>query len=58
MPAKSESQRRLFGMVLAAKRGQLKSVPAKIKNVAAHISESDAEDFARKREKVTKSMMK
>lgn len=58
MPSSSESQRRLFGMVLAAKRGQLKNPSPKIKKVAAHVSESAASDFAQKREKISKSLMK
>jgi hypothetical protein len=48
VPATSEAQRRLMGMVLAAKRGQLKNPPPKIAKVASGISESSAEDFARK----------
>ena len=58
MPSSSEAQRRLFGAVLAAKRGQLKHPSAKIKKVAAHISESSAEDFARKKKRqgIVKSM--
>jgi hypothetical protein len=49
MPAKSEAQRRLFGMVLAQKRGELKDPSPKIKKVATQVSESSAEDFARKK---------
>lgn len=62
MPAVSLAQQRLFGMVIAKKRGQLKNPSAKIKNVAAHISESSAEDFARtsfkkKKHGISKSLM-
>lgn len=57
MPATSESQRRLFGMVLAAKRGELKNPSKKIKKVASGISEQGAQDFAKKRDGVTKSLM-
>ena len=61
MPATSPSQQRLFGMVLAAKRGQLKNPSSKIRQVAAHISESDARDFAatsfkKKREGIVRSL--
>lgn len=51
MPAVSESQRRLMGMVLAAKRGEMKHPSAKVKNIAAHMRESSAEDFARKKKR-------
>lgn len=47
MPAVSESQQRLFGMVHAYQKGRLKHAPAKIRRVAKHISEEDAEHFAR-----------
>lgn len=46
MPAKSASQRRLFGMVLAAKRGKLKNVPPKIAKVASGVSQTQASEFA------------
>lgn len=58
MPATSESQRRLFGMVLAAKRGQMKHPSSKVKKMASHISEEDAKDFAVKRKGVAKSLSK
>ena len=60
MPSVSESQRRLFGMVLAAKRGKMMHPSAKVKNMSAHMSESDVKDFAskkKKREGVYKSLM-
>lgn len=62
MPSTSPSQQRLFGMVLAYKRGKLKHPSAKIKNVSGHIKESSAEDFARtsfkkKRRNITHSLM-
>lgn len=47
MPAVSQSQRRLFGMVHAYKQGRLKNAPKKIKEVADHISDNDARDFAK-----------
>lgn len=51
MPAKSQSQQRLFGMVHAYKKGKLKNAPNKIKEVAKHISDSDARDFAKTKSK-------
>lgn len=57
-PAFSESQRKLFGMVLAAKRGELKNPSPKIKKISQGISENDARDFAKKkRANIAKSMM-
>ena len=47
MPAVSKSQQRLMAMVHAYKNGKLKKAPKKIKQVAKHISDSDARDFAR-----------
>lgn len=47
MPAVSESQQRLFGMVHAYQKGKLKHAPGKIRQIARHISEEDAEHFAR-----------
>ena len=47
MPALSQSQQRLMGMVHAYKNGKLKHAPKKIKDVAKHISDSDARDFAK-----------
>jgi hypothetical protein len=60
MPSVSEAQRRLFGAVLAYKRGKLKNPSPKIENVAAHISESSTEDFARKKQRkgIAQSMMR
>jgi hypothetical protein len=46
MPAKSKSQQHLFGMVRAYQEGNMKHAPAKIKEVANHISPQDAHDFA------------
>jgi hypothetical protein len=57
-PSTSVSQQRLFGMVLAAKRGQLKNPSPKIKKIAFGINEKSARDFAVKRESVAKSLMK
>jgi len=47
MPAISKSQQRLFGMVHAYKQGKLRKAPKKIKDVAKHISDDDARDFAK-----------
>lgn len=47
MPALSKSQQRLMGMVHAYKNGKLKKAPKKVKDVARHISDDDARDFAR-----------
>lgn len=47
MPSQSEAQRRFFGMVLAAKRGQLKNPSKKVKKASKSISESAARDFAK-----------
>jgi hypothetical protein len=46
MPAKSQSQQRLFGMVHAYQKGHLRGVPGFIKRIANHISYKDAKDFA------------
>lgn len=51
MPAVSKSQQRLMAMVHAYKNGKLKKAPKKIKDVARHISDSDARDFARTKHK-------
>lgn len=51
MPAKSKSQQRLFGMVHAYQKGRLKHAPASVKRIAKHISEEDAEHFAKTRHK-------
>ena len=47
MPAKSKSQQRLMGMVHAYKKGKLKHASRKIREVARHISDEDARDFAK-----------
>lgn len=47
MPAKSKSQQRLMAWVHAYKSGKTKKAPKKIKEVAEHISDDDARDFAR-----------
>lgn len=53
MPAKSESQQRLMGMVYAYKKGDLKKKDVssenlwnKIKKIAKNISKKDAEKYA------------
>jgi len=45
MPAKSESQQRLFGMALAAKRGK-GHMSGKVKELADSMSEKQLHDFA------------
>lgn len=45
MPAKSESQQRLFGMALAAKRGK-GHISSKVKELADSMSEKQLHDFA------------
>jgi len=46
MPSKSRSEQRLFGMVHAYQKGELKNPSPKIKEVAEHISNTDAKHFA------------
>ena len=46
MPAKSKAQQRLFGMVHAYQKGKLKHAPAKVREIARHISSDDAKHFA------------
>lgn len=46
MPSVSKSQARLFGMVRAYQKGETKNPPEKIKEVAEHISPTDAKHFA------------
>lgn len=60
MPATSEAQRRLFGAVLAYKRGQMKNASGKIKKVAEGVSEEQAGDFARKTKQrhIAKSLLR
>ena len=45
MPARSESQQRLFGMALAAKRGK-GHISGKVKELADSMSEKQLHDFA------------
>lgn len=47
MPASSKSQQRLMAWVHAYKNGKAKNAPKKVRDVAKHISDSDARDFAR-----------
>ena len=47
MPAVSKSQQRLMAMVHAYNKGDLKDPPKKVKEVASHISDKGARDFAR-----------
>lgn len=49
MAPPSTSQQRLFGAVLAAKRGKLKNPPPKIKKIG--------NNFSQKRQGVAKSLM-
>lgn len=48
MPAKSQKQRRLFGMIVAYKKGKLPNASKQIKQIAKGISLQDAQHFARK----------
>lgn len=54
MPAKSEKQRRFFGLVLSVKRGKSKAPNKKVAEVAKSMSEEDIRDFATKRKKSRK----
>ena len=49
MPATSKAQQRLFGMVHAYKSGRLKRAPKRVREIAEHISDEDAEHFAKTR---------
>jgi len=51
MPAKSKSQQRLFGMVHAYQKGELKNPSKEVKDIASSISDKDAEDFAETKHK-------
>jgi len=58
MPAKSERQRRLFGMALAYKRGELSlskiddpELRKKIKDIAERMSEEEIRKYAKKKRK-------
>jgi len=57
MPAKSERQRRLFGMALAYKRGEVslrelpKGVREDIKRIAKTMTEEEIRKYAKKRKK-------
>ena len=46
MPAKSKAQQRLFGMVHAYQKGELKDASQEVKDIAKSISKKDAKDFA------------
>ncbi len=46
MPAESKSQQRLFGMVHAYQKGELKGASPEVKSIAKEISPSSAEHFA------------
>jgi hypothetical protein len=47
LPAVSKSQQQLFGQVYAYKKGKLKNPSQQIIDMAKHISEEDARDFAK-----------
>ena len=51
MPAKSKSQQRLFGMVHAYQKGELKDASKEVKDIAGDISKKDAEKFAETKHK-------
>lgn len=61
MPAKSESQQRLMGMVYAYKKGELdmsklnKSLQKKIRDIAEGMTEEEAKDFASTKHKDIKN---
>ena len=46
-PARSERQRRLFGMALAYKRGQTRNASRKVKELAKRLSERTLRDYAK-----------
>jgi hypothetical protein len=46
MPAESKSQQRLFALALSYKRGEVKDVSDRVKELAGSMSESELEDFA------------
>ena len=48
MPAQSEAQRKLMGMALRYKRGELSRPSAEVKKVAGSMKESQLHDFAKK----------
>ncbi len=50
MPSSSENQRRLFGMALAYKRGELKDASDAVKQLAKTLDVGTISDFARKDE--------
>lgn len=59
MPAKSKAQQKFMGMVLAAKRGQLKNPSSAVKKAAGSMSAKSAKDFAStKRSKLPKNVKK
>lgn len=49
MPAKSESQRKLMGFALSAKRGTAKNAPASIKKLAKSMTEKELSKYASKK---------
>ena len=51
MPAKSKKQQRLFGMVHAYQKGELKNASEEVKDIANSISKKDAKDFAETKHK-------
>jgi len=46
MPAVSQQQQKLMALALAYKRGEVKDVSVKVKEIADSMSEKDLEDFA------------
>jgi hypothetical protein len=46
MPAVSQQQQKLMALALAYKKGEVKDVSAKVKEIADSMSEKDLEDFA------------
>lgn len=51
MPAKSKAQQRLFGMVHAVQKGDMKAPSKQVAEVARSIGKGDAKDFAETKQK-------
>jgi hypothetical protein len=48
MPAKSEKQRKFMAAALAYKRGENSNASARVKQLAASMTQEELEDYARK----------
>lgn len=51
MPAKSKAQKNLFGLLYAYKKGEIKSIPKKLKKIADSMDIEDIKDFAKTKNK-------